>query len=453
MTIVFLMFFALLFFIIVTMDQILVLKKQRSIKLINIFSMTYGTTYGLLLFTYLFLYKIMGVEVIRIVYTESALNSLWYWFGFAVLGYTSIQFVYRLAFSSKETKRVEIPKEKKELSSHSFFCLQFTGIVCLIVGVASFYLWAKAYGGISELISVANAVRGGWSDIVNPFAFMKHPSKTVLFSSYIFLKLIKKKRKVFLNSIFMLISVVFSICYIMANDGRMTMAIYFVILMFMALDLFAEKISIGRKTLAVLIILLIAIVLILNMDAFTASLRGDELESNDASLAEGMLKELSYIVASAQTSVRWWKTSGFDFMVVDDVLSGIFAWLPTSVKPGSFVNIWDYNTRIYLEDPNVVNTSTVPTDYISTSIYDFGVFGCIAFGMFWGFIIKKLDKAKDKNTDPFYEIVYYTLAMSIFRLVNYCLLYDFILNMFNIVIAAVVWKVSKIFANSLHKAK
>ena len=450
-----LMVFSLFFFLLVTADQILVLRKQKSIKLINVFSLTYGATYGLLLFTYLFLYKSMGIEVIRIIYTESDLGSLWYWFTFSVFGYISIQIVYRFAFSTDKTKKAELIQEKKKekLSPHSFFCLQLTGIVCLVVGIISFYLWARAYGGISEFISVANAVRGGWSDVINPFAFMKHPSKIVLFSSYIFFKLIKEKHKIFLNSIFMLISLVFSFCYIMANDGRMTMAIYVVILMFMMLDLFAEQINIGKKAVAVLIIAFVSIVLILNMDAFTASIRGSEIEESGDSLAEGLTEELSYIVAAGQTSVRHWREPGSRLLLFDDLFSGIFAWLPTSLKPGNFVSIWTFNTNRYLENPDVVNTSTIPTDYISTSIYDLGVFGCIVFGLFWGLILKKLDQEKKTSRSPFFEIVYYTLAMSIFRLVNYCSLYDFILGLFNVAVAAVIWKMSAILADLMHKPR
>jgi len=53
-----------------------------------------------------------------------------------------------------------------------------------------------------------------------------------------------------------------------------------------------------------------------------------------------------------------------------------------------------------------------------------------------------LDYFHIKSNNPISDIFYCAIAMRVFRVVNYSLLYDFVLGMFDIFLAWVIWKVS-----------
>lgn len=442
MSILFLMFATLVFGCVVIMTQVVAIKRQNRINLINIFALMYGITYGILTFIYTFMYEFMGVKVHRIDYSQTGINALWFWFMLSVFGYVFVLIFYNLTLK-KNAGTAELPAiDDTEDSNRDYRRLQFTAVVCLIVGSVSLYLWARAYGGIFELIKVANIVRSGRHDVVNSLAFFKHPAKVVTFVSYIFLYLLKNKYHVVANVLLFGGSATLAVLYLLASDGRMTTVTYFVILFFILVDMFANKIDVTKKLGKIVVLGVVATVVILNLDAITHFIRtGEALEAiseEDSSL----LGELSFIPAAGQTSIKNMLENGSENLLFHDILSAVFAWVPSSLTPDGLVDIWDYNTFVF---SGSTKRGQLPTDFISTSVYDLGVFGIILLPLIWSRVIKIMDKTRRNGNSAFFKIAFCAFAMSVFRLPEYCMMADFVLSAFNIFVAGVVWKVSALF--------
>lgn len=430
---------ALVFGCVVIITQIAAIKKQNRINLINIFALTYGITYGILTFIYMFIYEFMGIKVQRIDYSAAGINALWFWFALSVFGYVFVLFFYNLSFKKKPDTEPLPEIDDSEDSNRDYRRLQFTAVVCLFIGVVSLYLWARAYGGIFNLIEVANVVRSGRSDVVNSLAFFKHPAKVVTFVSYIFLYLLKKKYHVVANFLLFAASATLSVLYLLASDGRMTTMTYFVILFFILVDMFANKIRATKKLVTIVLLAIGATVVILNLDAITHFIRkGEALESTSEG-TNALLGELSFIPAAGQTSVRNMLDNGSSNLLFHDIFSAVFAWVPSSLTPDGLIDVWDYNTVVY---GGSTKLGQLPTDFISTAVYDLGVMGVIVIPFIWSRVIKIMDKARRSKNNAFFKIAFCAFAMSVFRLPEYCMMADFVLSAFNIFVAAVVWKVS-----------
>ena len=186
MSILFLMLFCFVFGFAVIASQIVNIKRKSRIDLANIFCFVYGATFGILPSVYLFMYEFLQIRVIRIFYNQTDLNYLWMWFALAVVGYVVFKAAYKISLASKAAEIKELNLQSDKSSQRDYARLELTGIICLVVGVVSLYLWTRAYGGIFDLIQVANLVRSGLYDVVNTLAFFKHPAKVITFVLLIF---------------------------------------------------------------------------------------------------------------------------------------------------------------------------------------------------------------------------------------------------------------------------
>ena len=417
------------------------INQRRSIRLINVFGLMYCLSYGFLTSIIMFAYEFANIEFRRIVYTSSMMNSLWLWLLLAIIGYLVIRTVYSLKPVNLIASHGKCGVRNNQ---RDYKRLLITSFVCLAIGLVSLFLWSNAYGGVFELIKVANTVRSGHSDINNSMAFFKHPARIVTIVSYISVLLIQNKYKTRLNCLLFVISFISSILFMLASDGRLSMAMYFAVLLLIGGKVFKKTAIQGKKILFLCVIALLALLLIIEMDSITHFIRtGEILQEEKATRANGILNEFAFVIVAGQNASNLWLTEGSHFLIFQDLLSGIFAWIPTSLKPGDFINIWEYNTQLC--HMSNLYSGQWPTDFISTSIYTLGIGGVFVFSTFWGMIIKKIDWEYSENHSIFYDVVYYSLSMSFLRLVDYCMLYDFILGIFYIFVAFIIWKLSSLF--------
>jgi len=310
--------------------------------------------------------------------------------------------------------------------------LQITTIVCMFIGLLSIYLWSKAFGGIFDLIKVGNAVRGGWSTAVNELAFFKHPSRLILISSFASLLLIKYSHKKTLNKVIFIISFIYSILFLLANDGRGSFALYFIVLAFIILGVFEKRNFSFKKMLLLFLLAILGFILIMNLDAITRFVRTGVYENTyNRSFLSAILKEFAHIMISGQTALRH-AFSG-TFLIVDDILYGAMAWIPSSLKPFEAVNIWNYNTALAASGFN----GQYPCDIVSTSLYDLSIAGPIVFGLFWGSVLRRIEQLRVGGT-VFHLVCYYSFFLTCIQLVQSCMLYSFVLSIFALTIFAIV---------------
>mgnify|MGYP003299445239 CR=1 FL=1 len=179
------------------------------------------------------------------------------------------------------------------------------------------------------------------------------------------------------------------------------------------------------------------------MDKLTHYFRYDTVKAvEDIPLWQSILDELAYIYVSGQTAIEHCFTQSCPFLIGHDICLALFAWVPSAFTPDGLIDVWDYNTFV-IAGYNAV--AQYPTDLISTSVYDLGMFGPFVLPALWGMIISKLERIKTYNNTPLFMVLYYSLSMPLLRVVNYRMMSSTIAGIFHIFVTVVVfWLVSNV---------
>lgn len=433
--------------------EVAMIIRTKRVRIQNLFLVMYGVTYGIVLSLFIIfemtdVYRTSG-RYLRFDYSEKGMARAAWWFGAAVIGYISFRIAsvvrvkgkkYVFTYAGKRITQLPNPSETEKMLSH----LQSTSIVCLIVGAISFYIWTSGWGGYMTLFENAAAIRNGSYGIRNPVAFFARPALLVAVVSMISVYLINKKKNIFLNTVTFLISFTLSMMYYLANDGRMALAMYLLIVIFMWTGLFEEKgKSSSKKIIGIAVCFVVFVLVILNMDKLSYQLRNDAiLETEEEPLLDSIMDELVYIYVAGQTSVKHCIEGSGPLLIGHSLVRALFAWVPTALTPRGLINVWDYNTEL-ISFGNAV--AQYPTDMISSSLYDLGILGPLLMPAFWGVVIGKLERTADANKGALYKIIYYSVAMVLVRAVNYGMLAETVLSVFHIFVMAVIfWIVSHI---------
>jgi len=432
------------------------IKKMSSITIINLFGYMYALTYGFFPAIVILLNKIHGVDLSHgyygIDYSSKGIKQIGIWFACSVMGYLALRLSYNIMFARRfqtvkndilENNIQTVTPAMTKRTKRMFGKLQATMLVCFAIAVVSMFLWLRAYGGIWGLIKIADLVRDNAANVENSLAFFMRPAKMILSVCYMSLILAKCKYKTSVNVFFFLVSLCLSILMLIGLDGRMGMAMFLVVVILLGNDYLKAGSFSWKKIGKLAIVAVLAIIFILNMDKLTYYIRNGQWQNNtqsNTSFIETLTYEFVYIITGAQHAVSQWLKGDCPYLVGQDILAGLFAWFPSSIRPEGIINIWNYNTELSTIGNTIIGQ--LPCDFTTTSIYSLGILGPVVYGLFWGSIIKGLDYFHIKSNNPISDIFYCAIAMRVFRVVNYSLLYDFVLGMFDIFLAWVIWKVS-----------
>lgn len=364
------------------------------------------------------------INIISTFYTQLVLTLLGYFF--LHLGYKIKQ---------KNIKIVKVTHNEKLLLICSIFS---------IISTVSLFLWASGFGGIRELIINANAIRAGFISSTNSFSFFKHFVPLSLMSSWMLFNImvkneIKKVSKRILVLFLLLCSIVLSFIYIQANDGRMLLAVY-VFLFFVQYFKYkyeSKKISTASMIFRFIIIFITVVVLLFSADAILMLLRnGTYINSEATNFTSIISKEFSFIISGTQTALIYDASGESKFMLINDVINGLFAWLPTSLKPILLEDVWDFNTRLIASGIY----GQTPTTIIAQSVYDLSIVGIVIIPFIYGFIIKKTEKILEcREGSAFFETIYIVLGYYLCKGIPYFSCYNILINTFFIFIAILIY--------------
>ena len=232
-------------------------------QIVNLFGIMYSLTYGILPAYFIYSYD-------NNLLSENFMNNhqyLFVWLLFAMLSYIVIQIIYYYKNSGTNQLRII------DVSQKDYKKFEICAILCFIIGVVSMLLWTNAHGGIYKFILSANAIRGGWDTTYNAFAFFKHPARIIKIATFFFQTLVLLNYKKSLNTLLFLISCIFSILFLLASDGRLPMALFFVTMLLLHYGLFENGKLTRKKLYTMLIVGLMALGLIQNMDKITYFIR------------------------------------------------------------------------------------------------------------------------------------------------------------------------------------
>lgn len=411
------------------------LHKIKAITYIRlIYMFLYGLVPGILIIT-----QYDGEVFGAIDYSSEGVFALFLLYFCTILGYIFLGLGYRLKFKNKFkivglNLFLNINKKSNEL------LIYLSAIIGLILGGVCLHLWSMAYGNIFGLIKVASMVRSGYSSVTNAFAFFKHPAGLVIISSIMFFVLIinsNYSKQIILKLLF-LISLFLSITYLLACDGRTGMAFY--LFQYVLVFMYCKRTEITVKYRTMLLIVAIAIILLLiiqNLNTVTYYIRtGNWVAStSETNLFLSILSNFEYTVVSGQFILQNRIKMNIDYTIFNDILTGIFAWIPSSLQPINMLTVWEYNTSLIT---NGEKSGTLPCDIITLSIYDLGILGTIIIPIFWGIVIKKIDGLLE-GSNKFNKILFVLLLPSFIGGVTGCSLYNMLLNTFEVFIIGIVY--------------
>lgn len=437
--------------------EILYILRDRRIMMIDFCRIVFLIIEGVVpaFFHGYYLYTGVPYNAQKLDYTDFGMTIYWYVFAFYIVGYTAINLGYRV-FSKKELPedKNESEEQKQEedrgdepkaatVSANSYSKLRITTLVCLAIGAVSLVLWTDAFGGIFEFILRANEIRAGQADIVNPLAFFKHPAGVILIASYAAFVLLLKggvATKLYDFAVWLL-SFAVSVLYLLACDGRMVAGMYLVTHLFVIV--YANYSKTKRMPLkaffTMAFFMAAGLVFMVNMDTFTRYLKfGSDIvvTTSDGSTMDEIIYELMFVIRGMHVAVKTRLTSGLEYFLADDIMTGIFAWLPSSLTPEGFANIWTVNTNLLGE-----TSGAYPVGLLAQGYYDLGILGVVIIAFLYGFLVRKIDTYFNEKSEnnPFAVVMFVSFIFTFVRLIAYGSLYNVMLGSFKIVIFALVY--------------
>lgn len=412
--------FPLIFFVCCIIRETAKILQIKTLRIIHVVGYMFAFTYGLIP-----AYFIYDKECYN--YKHVFLEDMDYWFIWFVLGvimYLVIQLVYYV--------NNHIVFIHRQHENNIFKATQISAVLALIIGAYSLMLWTRAYGGLGNAILIADLVRSQESNIFNPYAFMVHVANILIPSTLFFVYACKKKQLLLLNILCVCIAMPLSVGLLIAQDGRLSMVLFVILIVLMAMNA-SEHGAMSKKKLLLMGATCIAgLVTIQYINSWTAYLRtGIEYDATEYLGNESFVDvEFSHILRGGIYSVKQFWEDGSPFLIWQDIKAALFAWIPSRWKPDDIVYIWEYNTTQLMHG---AASGTQPTDMVTTAIYDMGIGGPIISGIFWGGITRYIDRLLG-GANGIWIIVYYFLINRFIYLVMYCELYSFVLGLFSIVL-------------------
>lgn len=138
-----------------------------------------------------------------------------------------------IIYSLISKKRFITKGTEKKVSMVNQDILFVFGIVFLIVGIASFFIYSTTMGGPVSAIVNAQLKRSGVFETVGVLTFFKHFMRSIYFSLFVFYTT-NPNKKIYksIRGILLLISIIFSIIVLLAYSGRANIVILLATVLF-----------------------------------------------------------------------------------------------------------------------------------------------------------------------------------------------------------------------------
>ena len=320
----------------------------------------------------------------------------------------------------------------------------FTAVTFSFISAAALFLWGSAFGGVDVLVENAGLIRSGRLDPVNAFTFFKHFVPLSLLASWmLFTALISPMKKSLFKKlvllIFLALSFFIAIIYLQANDGRMLVAVF--VLLFFVIYIKQQYESQKTKMLPLLlkmgVILLITCVILFNADGILRMLRGQEQsEAENVNFLQTLATEFSFLIGCMQACLGQWANGNGQLMIGNDVVNGLFAWLPTSLKPVQLESVWTYNTVLL----NTGGGGTMPTSIVAQSFYDLQWIGILLIPFLYGLLVQGAEALLSRRKgNVFYDTVYVGLGFYLGKGLPYFSLHNIMMNTFFLLIGTAIY--------------
>ena len=227
--------------------------------------------------------------------------------------------------------------------------------------------------------------------------------------------------------------------YIQANDGRLLLAVYVFLFFVIYLKYQYEVNSANIVSLLIKfgIILLVVLFILFNAAAILSMMKGEDIAKSESfNLADTLSKEFSFIISGAQSALFQQTSSESKLMIGNDLVNGLFAWLPTSLKPIILEDVWDYNTHLL----RLGGRGQSPTSIVAQSLYDLSLIGIVLIPFLYGMLIKKVENILESGKgNVFFDTIYVALGYYLCKGIPYFSVYNIMMNAFYIFLAIIIY--------------
>lgn len=285
--------------------------------------------------------------------------------------------------------------------------IMIVGIIMLIIGIISNYLYLKVYGGYKNYLNYSSLIRSGIITIKNPFSFLIAFRNFIIFSSYIFLSMIYTNKNKISRYFLFFLSFIFSLFILYSNKGRISFAIYILVLLGYAFLRKKNVEYINIKTLTkVCLVGIVFLIGIVNVGKILG-------RNTDGNFLMQLNKEFSFIFLNFKVIFNNLKIENYR-LLKDLILFPIYL-LPNSIWYGKFniLKCSDINTMFWFGSIKGVGSvyGEMPVDFISISYMQFGFAGIIILPIFYAILFDIVMQSiyKIHNVETFKIIYIYVL--------------------------------------------
>lgn len=375
-------------------------------------------------------------------YSRQGILELYLFLVFAIVGFIAFQLGYKYRFIIRQTRTLQ---KKRKIIKHYDSTWFILGIVLLILGTVSFFLWVKAYGGIQGVIYYKSDLRSGNNiGITNEYTLFKRFVPLVQFANIVFAALFAKNRKIYFFVLFV-ITLCESILYLIANDGRAPLVFHLVAIIFVwhASKKHNERKAPVKKNLYKIILMgiggFVTLFFIHNLDSVINIVSG---KSNNVSISFDLIssvrEEFAFTVRNGQAIFLYLEDNPFSFRIFKEILSGILGILPSSFRPLSIDKLEMLNTSYWVKYAPCTYYGGKPPDIITTGIYVFNYIGVFLLPLIFGRIVKKFD-LKLSEFDGISKKIFFAACMyPLIRTVAYTNFDGIMLSFFYIMVSYLI---------------
>lgn len=426
-------FFASIIYLIVLASNAV---KDRKLNAIIIVRFMYLLIYGLVPIITILHIMTYGVDYhTRTLNTSmKGFDQLIFYMPLTFIGYICLELGYRRRY----TISMRRTKERKE-KNYNDKALWNAAVLMASISIMALFMWTYPFGGPIAMFEYGTQIRSGREivGITNSFGFMKQFVPLAHFSSIISLALWKKERRMHYALLF-IITLVISIIYLIANDGRAPFMMYLASLLIL-LYLMRENNERKIRVFPIIIIAFISIIFLENVDNITSYFRNGIFENSleRKGIFSFIYSEFSWVVRNGQAVQEAAEKGVSTMRIGNDLLSAIFAILPSAFSPEWIKRLEYTNTEMWFN--GMIGYGGKPTDLITTGLYELSYFGVILIPYIYGVIIKGFDN-RFENMERFLysKVIFVQLIYQFAKTVAYADFALVSLNAFYLVLGHVI---------------
>lgn len=421
----------LLFTIILLLYTFLISKKNKKIDLLTFINLFFILIYFIVPLIIIFYHEklsstspVQNIDFTNPFFQDTLFNSLFY----SVVSFISINFGMNI--------KVKFKKQNFYFSENT---IVVSAWILTLLGLISLLIWSSAYGGPFSALKYANSIRAGRDiGINNRYSFFMKMIPFGQIGFYFFFSLLFT-RKTFSNLLGFLISAIVTILYILANSSRMHMVLLFVILFLIyKLNTKIKKrdyIFFGIGSISALLIMSSAESILNVLQGTNASI---QIKFN---IFKVLAEEFFFPLTSLQVYLKNSPPIRLHF----DLVSAILAWFPSSFRPDSLIKLEVFNTLLWKK---TLLFGGLPTDIVTTSLYELHFLGPIVLPFMYGIIARNFNDrySNIKEYHSSYQIVVKLLgSFYILKAIPYNSYDNIMTNIFNLVFSILTIKLISFF--------